>query len=69
MTNSCSQTPYTDEIAPMTDDQLFRVRGVDAVAWTEPLYKGTARAKAADGTSPDVLSAFVQQLARADDAP
>lgn len=53
----------------MTDDQLFRVRGVDAVAWTEPLYKGTARAKAADGTSPDVLSAFVQQLARADDAP
>ena len=44
------KTPYADEIAPMTDNQLFRVRGVDAVSWAVPLYKGSARAKAADGT-------------------
>jgi putative ABC transport system permease protein len=44
------KTAYAEEIAPMTDSQLFRVRGVDAVAWAVPLYKGTARGKAPDGT-------------------
>ena len=34
----------------MTDSQLFRVRGVDSVAWAVPLYKGSRRAKARDGT-------------------
>jgi putative ABC transport system permease protein len=34
----------------MTDNQLFRVRGVDGVAWAVPLYKGIAHAKAPDGT-------------------
>jgi putative ABC transport system permease protein len=44
------KTAYAEEIAPMTDSQLFRVRGVDSVAWAVPLYKGLARAKAPDGT-------------------
>jgi putative ABC transport system permease protein len=44
------KTAYAEEIAPMTDSQLFRVRGVGGVAWAVPLYKGYARAKALDGT-------------------
>src|SRR5262245_59351272 len=44
------KTAYAEEIAPMTDSQLFRVRGVDSVAWAVPLHKGIARAKAPDGT-------------------
>lgn len=44
------KTAYAEEIAPMTDSQLFRVRGVDSVAWAVPLYKGSGRAKARDGT-------------------
>lgn len=44
------KTAYAEEIAPMTDSQLFRVRGVDSVAWAVPLYRGLARAKAPDGT-------------------
>lgn len=44
------KTPYADEISPMTDNQLFRVRGVDGVAWAVPFYKGSATAKAPDGT-------------------
>jgi putative ABC transport system permease protein len=44
------KTAYAEELAPMTDSQLFRVRGVGSVAWAVPLYKGLARAKARDGT-------------------
>lgn len=49
------KTAYAEEIAPMTDSQLFRVRGVDAVAWAMPLYKGYAQAKASDGTFRQVV--------------
>jgi putative ABC transport system permease protein len=49
------KTAYAEEIAPMTDSQLFRVRGVDAVAWAVPLYKGYAQAKASDGTFRQVV--------------
>ena len=44
------KTQYVDETSPLTDNQLYRVRGVDGVAWAVPLYKGTALAKAPDGT-------------------
>src|SRR5207245_1313125 len=33
----------------LTDDALYRVRGVPGVAWAVPLFKGTPRAKAFDG--------------------
>src|SRR5262245_28974572 len=49
------KTAFAEEIAPMTDSQLFRVRGVDAVAWAVPLYKGMARGKAQDGTFRQVV--------------
>lgn len=40
---------FVDDIKPMTDDDLYRVRGVPGVAWAVRLYKGIARARFADG--------------------
>ena len=36
---------YIDDVKPMIEDNLYRVRGVDGVLWAVPLYKGMARAK------------------------
>jgi len=44
------KTQYFDEVKALTDDDLYRVRGVSGVQWAEPLFKGTPRAKALDGT-------------------
>src|SRR5262249_18324080 len=38
-----------DEIKPLTDNDLYRVRGVEGVAWAVRLYKGLARVKLQDG--------------------
>src|SRR5437588_1859241 len=43
------KTQYFDEVKALTDDDLYRVRGVQGVQWAEPLFKGTPRAKALDG--------------------
>jgi putative ABC transport system permease protein len=39
------QTQYLDEVKGLADQELYRVRGVDAVDWAVPLFKGNARAK------------------------
>src|SRR5215472_10610186 len=44
------KTQYFDEVKALTDDDLYRVRGVSGVEWAVPLFKGTPRAKALDGT-------------------
>jgi putative ABC transport system permease protein len=44
------KTQYFDEVKALTDDDLYRVRGVSGVEWAAPLFKGTPRAKALDGT-------------------
>ena len=44
------KTQYFDEVKALTDDDLYRVRGVQGVQWAEPLFKGQPRAKAFDGT-------------------
>ena len=36
---------FIDDVKPMLESQLQRVRGVDGVAWAVPLYKGIGRAK------------------------
>jgi len=36
---------FVDDIKPMLESNLQRVRGVDGVKWAVPLYKGTGRAK------------------------
>lgn len=41
---------YVDDIKPMADGALYRVRSVAGVARAEPFYKGSVRARLADGT-------------------
>jgi putative ABC transport system permease protein len=36
---------YIDDVKPMLENNLYRVRGVEGVLWAVPLYKGQARAK------------------------
>jgi putative ABC transport system permease protein len=45
---------YVDEVEPMTDTQLGRVRGVDGVDWAVPFFKGLTVAHTRDG--------FLQQV-------
>ena len=40
---------FIDDIKPVADTQLLRVRGVDGVEWAMPLYKGLLKARLADG--------------------
>ena len=44
-----SRVDYVDEIEPMTDTQLGRVRGVDGVDWAVPFFKGLTVAHTQDG--------------------
>jgi putative ABC transport system permease protein len=39
-----------DEIKPLTDNDLYRVRSVPGVRWAVRLYKGVCRARCADGS-------------------
>jgi putative ABC transport system permease protein len=41
---------YIDDVKPMLENNLYRIRGVEGVRWAVPLYKGQARAK----INPDV---------------
>lgn len=43
------KTQYFDEVKALTDDDVYRVRGVAGVEWAVPLFKGLPRAKALDG--------------------
>jgi putative ABC transport system permease protein len=43
-------TEYFDEINALTENDLYRVRGVSGVKWAVPLFKGQPRAKTPDGT-------------------
>jgi putative ABC transport system permease protein len=36
---------YVDDVKPMIENNLYRVRGVEGVRWAVPLFKGIARAK------------------------
>lgn len=38
---------YIDDVKPMIETNLYRVRGVEGVLWAVPLYKGTGRVKLA----------------------
>jgi len=41
---------FIDDIKPLQDTQLLRVRGVKGVDWAVPLYKGLLKARLEDGT-------------------
>jgi putative ABC transport system permease protein len=49
------ETQYFDESKALTDNDLYRVRGVQGVAWAVRLYKGFARAQAPDGKFRQVI--------------
>ena len=40
---------YVDDLQPLPDGALHRVRGVAGVAWASPYFKGSARVRLADG--------------------
>lgn len=40
---------FVDDVKPMSENKLLRVRGVEGVAWAVRLYKGIGRARLADG--------------------
>jgi putative ABC transport system permease protein len=40
---------FIDDIKPLQDTQLFRVRGVQGVDWAVPLYKGLLKARLENG--------------------
>ncbi|HRI89091.1 MAG TPA: ABC transporter permease [Candidatus Hydrogenedentes bacterium] len=41
---------FIDDIKPLQDTELYRVRGVTGVAWAVPLYKGLLKARLDDGS-------------------
>ncbi len=41
---------YIDDIKPLQETQLYRVRGVEGVAWANRIYKGMIRVRMEDGT-------------------
>jgi putative ABC transport system permease protein len=44
------QVKYIDDIRPMRDTMVLRVRGVEGVQWAVPLYKGSLAVRRTDGT-------------------
>lgn len=40
---------FVDDVKPLQDTELLRVRGVDGVAWAVPLYKGLLKVRLHDG--------------------
>src|SRR3954470_21829050 len=40
---------FIDDIKPLQDTQLYRVRGIDGVQWAVPLYKGLLKARLDNG--------------------
>jgi putative ABC transport system permease protein len=40
---------FIDDIKPLQDTQLYRVRGVQGVEWAVPLYKGLLKARLSNG--------------------
>ena len=41
---------FVDDIKPMQDTELYRVRGISGVEWAMPRYKGLLKARLLDGT-------------------
>ncbi|WZO96794.1 ABC transporter permease [Isosphaeraceae bacterium EP7] len=54
---------FIDDVKPMIENNLYRVRGVEGVLWAVPLYKGNARAKlnstGYDGTRHEVIEQII----------
>lgn len=45
-----AKVQFVDDIKPLQDTELYRVRGISGVEWAMPLYKGLLKARLTDGT-------------------
>lgn len=45
-----SKVQFVDDIKPLQDTELYRVRGISGVKWAMPMYKGLIKARLTDGT-------------------
>lgn len=45
-----SKVQFVDDLKPMQDTAVYRVRGIEGVAWAVPMYKGLIKARLDDGT-------------------
>ena len=46
---------FVDDTKPLSENALYRVRGVEGVRWAVRLYKGLARARLQDGNFQQVI--------------
>ncbi|MBY0458773.1 MAG: ABC transporter permease [Gemmataceae bacterium] len=46
---------FVDDTKPLSENALYRVRGIEGVRWAVRLYKGIARARMADGNFQQVI--------------
>ena len=46
---------FVDDTKPLSENALYRVRGVEGVKWAVRLYKGLARARLSDGNFKQVI--------------
>ena len=46
---------FIDDIKPLSENDLYRVRGVPGVQWAVRLYKGLTRARLADGNFQQII--------------
>jgi putative ABC transport system permease protein len=46
---------FIDDVKPLSENDLWRVRGVSGVKWAVPFYKGLARARMPDGKFQQVI--------------
>src|SRR6516165_12787154 len=44
------QVQYIEDIKPLRDTEVLRVRGIEGLEWAVPLYKGSLDARLANGT-------------------
>lgn len=45
-----AKVQFVDDIKPLQDTELYRIRGVAGVEWAMPIYKGMLKARLEDGT-------------------
>ena len=53
---------YIDDVKPMLESNLYRVRGVEGVLWAVPLYKGQARVKISPEVASGRRAAVIEQV-------
>lgn len=49
------EVQFVDDVKPLSENDLFRVRGVEGVEWAVRLYKGLARARLENGNFQQIM--------------